>query len=99
MPSGTRSFADVFDLATKAHEAGKASEAEALYRELLGTAPNQPDVLAYLAGLLAETGREAEAAELLERALKTDCSHARAHAQRDRLRFLERRAADPAMAI
>ena len=88
-------FVKTWQLALEKHEAGQAGEAEALYRAVLESAPEHPEALTALAALLSESEREPEAARLLEAALAADPSSFRAHAQRDRLRFLAKRAADP----
>lgn len=95
MEAETTAFGEVWRDALTKHQQGAAREAELLYRRLIEMSPENPDVLTNLAGLLAETGREQEAGALLDAALAADPSHARAHAQRDRLHFLARRASDP----
>lgn len=61
----------MFQNAAALHEAGRLDEAEALYRQILETAPGQPDVLNLL-GLIAQAkGAQSEACSLFMQALKT----------------------------
>jgi putative sugar O-methyltransferase len=77
------------------HRKGQEREAEQGYRAILKALPEDSDTLTHLAGLLAETRRESEAGDLLELALAADPRHIGMHAQRDRLRFVMKRASDP----
>ena len=52
------------------HQAGRLSEAEAIYRRILRTEPNHPDVLHYLGMLAHEAGDSEIAVELLNKSLK-----------------------------
>lgn len=58
--------------AIEAHKGGRFAEAEATYRRVLRTRPNDPDALNFLGMLNGQTGRPAEAAELLRRAVDAD---------------------------
>lgn len=63
------SYEALFQNAVSLHEAGRLDEAERLYRQILETAPNQPDVLNLL-GLVAQNkGLQDEAASLFIRAI------------------------------
>ncbi len=64
------SYEMMFHNAVELHEAGRLDEAEAIYRQILETAPEQPDVLNLL-GLVAQAkGAQAEACSLFMRAIK-----------------------------
>jgi putative sugar O-methyltransferase len=89
----------ILEQAVTHHREGRGREAEESYRRVLAESPEDPDALAHLAGLLAETGREPEAESLLELALASDPRHIRMHAQRDRMRFIAQRASDPRTAV
>jgi putative sugar O-methyltransferase len=89
---------EMFERAFTLHHAGQLQDAEPLYRQMLASFAEDPDALTALAALLAETGREPEAGRLLDTAVAIHPNHVRAHAQRDRVRFLAKRAADPATA-
>jgi tetratricopeptide (TPR) repeat protein len=61
------------------HRQGRLAEAEALYRQVLATAPRQPDAL-HLLGLIANAaGRTAEAIDLIRQALAVQPDLAAAH--------------------
>ncbi len=71
MSAPTTSAAAVEALARRAfahHQAGELGPAEALYREILATAPDDVNALHLLGVLCLDTGRADEAAALLERA-------------------------------
>ena len=60
----------LFQQAIKLHEQGRLDEAENIYRQILETAPTNPDVLNLL-GLIAQAkGRHAQAVELFYQAVK-----------------------------
>ena len=66
----------LFQQAIKLHEQGRLDEAENIYRQILETAPTNPDVLNLL-GLIAQAkGRHAQAVELFYQAVKNAPSHA-----------------------
>jgi Flp pilus assembly protein TadD len=52
--------------ALRHHRAGRLQEAEALYRQILATAPNHADALHMLGVLSAQTGKQEAAAGLIE---------------------------------
>lgn len=65
------SYDILFQQALKLHNAGKLTEAEMIYRQILETAPDNPDVLNLL-GLVAQSKNiDDEAAALFSRAIKT----------------------------
>jgi tetratricopeptide (TPR) repeat protein len=73
VPSG-----DVLAAALESHRAGRADDAERLYRQALVGDPDEPTAL-YLLGLLTfETGRTDEAAALLESVVTLRPNHAQA---------------------
>ena len=53
----------------EAHNAGRLSDAERLYRQALSSNPNHPDALRLLGLIACQVGKPAEAVELLGRAL------------------------------
>lgn len=64
------SYDILFNQAVNLHEAGQLNEAEQIYRQILETAPEQPEVLNLL-GLVAQAkGVQSEACGLFYRALK-----------------------------
>ena len=65
------SYELMFKNAVALHEAGQFEQAENLYRQILETAPGQPDVLNLL-GLIAQVkGAQNEAVSLFMQALKS----------------------------
>lgn len=95
---GDIDVAQLLKEAAERHQQNEVQAAETLYRRILALVPGHPDALTKLGGLCAETKRESEAENLLDAALHSDPTNVRAHAQRDRLRFLKERAEDPAAA-
>lgn len=66
----------IFSQALKLHEAGRFDEAERLYRQILETAPENPDVLNLL-GLVAQAkGIHEEAISLFDQAVRISPQHA-----------------------
>ena len=64
------SYEMMFHNAVGLHEAGRLDEAETIYRQILETAPEQPDVLNLL-GLVAQAkGAQSEACSLFMRAIR-----------------------------
>ena len=61
-------------------KSGDVASAEALFRDILGRDPAQPDSLFALARIALQTGRDAEAIPLLERALERHPSALQCHA-------------------
>ena len=51
------------------HQAGRLANAEALYRQVLATAPHHPDALHLLGVLLHQTGQSQAAVDLIRRAI------------------------------
>jgi|GEM_PF-311073 len=66
-------------LAWKSHESGKLAEAEALYRLLQETAPNDADTLRSLGTLAHSSKRLTEAVDLLKRSLEINPANAQTH--------------------
>ena len=87
------------------HREGRPAEAEALYRQVLATTPNDSAALHLLGVTLHQQGRSEEAVASIERALAIDANDAAAHsnlslALRDLKRFDEALASlDRAIAI
>jgi predicted O-linked N-acetylglucosamine transferase (SPINDLY family) len=65
MPAST--LQQTFELAVRHHQALRLGEAEALYRQVLAHAPDQPNCLHGLGGVLLQAGRVAEALDALGR--------------------------------
>jgi tetratricopeptide (TPR) repeat protein len=65
--------------AVKHHNAGRLSEAETLYKKVLGSNPNQPDALQLLGVLASQTGKNNSAVDFITRALTIAPNHAEAH--------------------
>lgn len=59
-------------VATEHHRAGRTAEAERLYREVLAAAPGQADALHLLGILALQSGRPADAADLIGQAVAAD---------------------------
>ncbi len=56
--------------ATRLHQQGQLPAADQLYRQILATAPNNPDALRLLGLLLLQAGRPADAISLLDRSIR-----------------------------
>lgn len=70
---------DAFNLAFQHHQAGRLSEAEALYRQILQEHPNHADAL-HLLGLIAhQVGRHEAAVELIGKAIAVNPNVAEYH--------------------
>ncbi|HEY0837802.1 MAG TPA: tetratricopeptide repeat protein [Azospirillum sp.] len=67
-------------VATAHHKAGRTTEAERIYREILERAPGQPDALHLLGVLALQGGRPDEAARLIGEAVAADGETALFHA-------------------
>ena len=63
------SYETLFHNALSLHEAGQLDEAEGLYRRILETAPNQPDVLNLLGLIAQDKGLQDEAISLFSQAI------------------------------
>ena len=68
-----------FEQAIEIHQQGNLPEAEEIYRALLKTQPERPDVLHLLGMLQAQRGNLAAALELIGRAIEIDPDNAVAH--------------------
>jgi predicted O-linked N-acetylglucosamine transferase (SPINDLY family) len=66
-------------LALAHHQAGRAAEAEAIYRRILEAAPDHADSLQLLGALSLQLGRTDEAIELLRRAVEVQPAYPEAH--------------------
>ena len=60
----------VLEDAKKLHNSGKRSEAVSIYKEILSSIPNQPEVLHLLGIAVFQEGKDVEAAEFLEKSIK-----------------------------
>ena len=61
---------ELLEQAVKLHHAGQLDEAEALYRQILASDPNDADALQLLGMVQFESGKKQESLELLRRALE-----------------------------
>ena len=68
-----------FDFAVQHHIAGRLSEAESIYRQLLSVAPNHADSLHYLGLAAHQMGRNEAAADLVRKALVLQPEKAEVH--------------------
>lgn len=78
-PAAAFNIDALFASAVQAQESGRAAEAERSYRLLLGMAPKDARIPAYLAVLLLEQGRNAEALPILDQTLALDPGQAGMH--------------------
>ena len=69
-PTDTNSQA--IDTALKYHRAGRLAQAEAIYRQVLGTTPEHPDALHLLGMIAHQTGNHQAAIDLINRAIEAD---------------------------
>src|SRR6266567_4121552 len=67
------------DTALQSHRAGRLSEAEAAYREVLAVDPENIDALHFLGGVAYQRGEHGRAEELISRALSRNTSNAPAY--------------------
>ncbi len=67
-------------VATEHHRAGRTEEAERLYRDVLDASPGHPDALHLLGVIALQSGRAAEAADLIGKAVVNDGGSALFHA-------------------
>ncbi|MBK3734521.1 glycosyltransferase [Azospirillum brasilense] len=67
-------------VATEHHRAGRTTEAESLYREVLAASPGHPDALHLLGVIGLQSGRPAEAVDLIGRAVAGDPTSPLLHA-------------------
>ena len=61
------------------HQAGNLSQAEAIYRQILGVAPDHPGALHFLGLLAKQSGQPEIAAKLIRRSLASKPDYAEAH--------------------
>jgi predicted O-linked N-acetylglucosamine transferase (SPINDLY family) len=80
--SPTRSFDSAFSRAQVFHQAGHLSEAEEMYRQILGTQPNHFDALHLLGVIHHQRGDHAEAVRHIDAALKINPKLASAYNNR-----------------
>jgi protein O-GlcNAc transferase len=69
----------VLEMAVRRHKEGRLTDAEALYRQILGLQPNHPDAMRFLGIIAQQVGRHDVAVEWIRRALACDPNHALAH--------------------
>src|SRR5271165_3072696 len=71
---GTESISAAIQTAMKHQESGRLAQAEACCRQILQSAPNQPDALHLLGVIAYQVGKNAIAVELLNRAISIKSS-------------------------
>jgi tetratricopeptide (TPR) repeat protein len=69
MPETRMSFEQAIQLGIQHQQAGRYSEAESIYRQILAVQPNHPDALHLLGGLALQFGKLDIAADLMRRAV------------------------------
>ncbi len=75
----TLSIPQAIDLAVQHHNAGDLSKAETIYRQVLQSVPNHPEVLHLLGVIAHQGGKNVEAVDLIGKALATQPNMAEAH--------------------
>lgn len=88
-----------FTLALQKQAGGDLIAAEELLRATLQAQPGNSDIMTHLASVLFTLGRKQEAFVIITQALEHNVASSRAHAQHDRMLYVERRAADPATKV
>jgi len=66
----------LFQQALRLHEQGRLNEAENIYRQILETAPSNPDILNLMGLIAQEKGRHEQASEFFYQAIKNAPGHA-----------------------
>lgn len=61
---------EALDLAKSHHQEGRLSDAEILYRQILGVEPNHPDAIHLLGTIAHQVGKHDQAIELINRAIE-----------------------------
>jgi tetratricopeptide (TPR) repeat protein len=77
--STTMTLQEAFDLAVNHHQAGRFSEAEAIYRRILAVSPDNPDALHLLGVLATQLGSADAALDLIRRAIAINPRSAQYH--------------------
>src|ERR1700726_1137411 len=70
--SGEPAAAGMLRLGLEYHKAGKLTEAEGCYRQVLARQPNHPDAVQLIGSIAYQLGRYDVAAEWISRAIKLD---------------------------
>ena len=73
------SLQDLFKQAVALHQAGRLSEAEALYRQILAAEPGHPEALHFLGMLAYQIGKNETAVQLIRMALRGKPDYVEAH--------------------
>ncbi len=75
----TLNIQQAIDLALQHHNAGRLSQAESIYQQILQSDPNQPDALHLLGVIAHQVGKNDTAVDLITRAIAIDPDLAEAH--------------------
>ena len=75
----TPTIQQAIDLAVQHHEAGRLSEAESIYQQILQNDPNHPVALHLLGVIAHQTGKNVAAVDLITKALVLKPDFAEAH--------------------
>jgi len=79
LQSSETSFQSVIDLAVQHQNAGRFSEAEGIYKQILQTDPDQPVALHLLGVIAFQVGKSAISVDLITRALALQPDYTKAH--------------------
>src|SRR6266704_3221669 len=77
--AGAVALPEIINIALQHHQAGRLSEAEAAYREILAVDPENIDALHFSGVIAYQRGENEQAAEWISRALARNASNAPAH--------------------
>src|SRR6266705_364824 len=77
--AGAVALPEIINIALQHHQAGRLSEAEAAYREILAVDPENIDALHFSGVIAYQRGEHEQAAERISRALARNASNAPAH--------------------
>ncbi len=78
-PAVEASIQETFQCARKLHQAGRLSEAETIYRQILEDVPDHAGSLDFLGVIAYQKGRKDDATELINQAIRIDPSEAIYH--------------------
>jgi len=78
-PQQTLTIQKALDLAVQHHTAGRLSQAETIYQQILRSDPNQPIALHLLGVIAHQTSKNDKAVDLITKALGLKPDYAEAH--------------------
>jgi len=85
----TVTFQQAFELAVEHHQSGRLAEAEAIYRQLLTVAPQDPNVLRLLGAIALHTGQLPAALDLCTRAIASDPAKSESYNELGNVHFIQ----------